>query len=274
LNPDLYSPDSPALAAAFPSIQIKDKLGEGGFKLVYKALSDQGTIAFKIIKTHQNRERTLREIMAAARFSSPRFPHIFKYGEGQVATESIVFIVEAFIPGETLRNRLNRGKIEEAEALRIGRELLEALNEVATERLVHRDLKPENIMLTPEGRVILLDFGIARHLLLTSLTLDAAVFGPLTPGYGAPEQIKNNKRAISSKTDLFAWGVVMYEMLAGFNPFTQGIAARNEALDRTLNYDPPSLKNCSLNVSQTIDWCLQKAPHRRPANPLIVRDRL
>jgi len=274
LAQDLYAPDSSALATSFPNLRIISKLGEGGFKHAYEAIGDRGVVAFKLIKSHQDRERTLRELMAAARFSSPHFPRIFDYGEARVETDDVVFIVEEFIRGESLRARLNKGPLTETDAVRIGGELLDALGEVAAERLVHRDVKPENIMLAADGRVILLDFGIARHLSLTSLTQDAAMFGPLTPGYGAPEQIRNEKRAISPRTDTFAWGIVMYEMLAGQNPFTQGCATSSEAMARTLNYQPPKLAACSPDVAQAIDWCLQKSPHRRPMSPAAVKGML
>lgn len=268
---DPYAPNSPVLTAAFPHLSIKRKLGEGGFKHVYEAVGAQGVVAFKVVKPTQDHERTLREVMAASRFMPPRFPHVFDQGQAQVGTDNVVFIVEEFIQGDSLRSHLGRGLLSEVEALHIGRELLDALSDVAAQRLVHRDVKPENIMLGPSGRVVLLDFGIARHLLLNSLTLDVALFGPLTPGYGAPEQIKNEKRSISPRTDLFAWGVVMYEMLIGHNPFIQRGATVPEVLTRTLTHQPPQLTNCSPELAKAVDWCLQKAPHRRPTSPAIVR---
>jgi eukaryotic-like serine/threonine-protein kinase len=275
MNSELFSPDSPALISAFPFITIKNKLGEGGQKYVYEAYTEtEGMVAFKVIKVEQQYERTMREIDAASKFSPPRFPKIHSYGRSKVANEDVVYIVEEFIEGVSLRERLRLGAMQESEAVKIGYELLNALCEVAEQHLVHRDIKPENIMLGENDRAVLLDFGIARHLNLTSLTHDAAMFGPLTPGYAAPEQIRNEKRSISPRTDLFAWGIVMYEMLSGENPFTKGCSSPGEALMRTLQFDVPKLSNCSSNLSEIIDWCMKKPAHRRPANPIIVLNAL
>ena len=267
----LFYPDSSALINAFPEVKIERKLGEGGQKYVYKAKTEQeGTVAFKIIKTNQQLERTIREINAASSFCPPRFPKIYRYGHSNVGDIEVVFIVEEFIEGISLRERINQGAVPEQEALKIGFELLLALCEISNKNLVHRDIKPENIMLRNSGEVVLLDFGIARHLELNSLTHDLAMFGPLTPGYAAPEQINNEKRSISPRADLFAWGIVMYEMISGSNPFTQSCSTGNEALIRTLNFTPGRLESCSSELSKVIDWCMKKPVHRRPPSPAFV----
>ncbi|MDE3841126.1 serine/threonine protein kinase (plasmid) [Bacillus methanolicus] len=275
MNMDRFAPESSAFALAFPGIEIIGVLGKGGQKYVYKAKThDYGIVAFKIIKTDQDIERTIREIKAASSFSSPHFPMIYDWGEAYLDDEKIIYIIEEYIEGQNLREILNQEVLTMEETIRIGRELLEALSQLAEKRLVHRDIKPENIMISNDGRVFLLDLGIARHLDLTSLTLDMAAFGPLTPGYGAPEQIKNEKRTISSRTDLFSWGVVMYEMIAGYNPFVKGCKNGNEAMSKTLTYQPPKLQNCSSDLSEIIDWCLSKSAHRRPPSPAIVLEKM
>jgi serine/threonine-protein kinase len=156
----------------------------------------------------------------------------------------------------------------------ISKGILMALSQVADAKLVHRDLKPENVMVSPSGRGVFLDFGIARHLTLPSLTQDTAVLGPLTPGYGAPEQIQNQKRAISPRTDLFAWAVVVYEMVSGRNPFTHGCRDPQEALVKTLNYEVPDLTGCDPRLSDAVRVCIRKAAHRRPSHPSVVLDML
>ena len=266
-----YMASSPLLKAAFPLISIKDELGEGGQKYVYRAEDQNGTqIALKLIKVAQDPARTLREISAASQFGPPRFPQMLTTGHQQVGTDDVIFLLEELVEGQNLRERLNCGPIPISEAVRIGKELILAVIEVARENLVHRDIKPENILLGVGDRVVLLDFGIARHLLLSSLTQDVAMIGPLTPGYGAPEQVKNEKRGISARTDLFAWAVVMYEMISGNNPFTQNCSTRGEVYQRTLSYDPPVLSACDPKLADTIAWCLKKVAHQRPANPESV----
>lgn len=266
-----FSADSEELKKAFPFVDILKLHGEGGQKYVYQAnFGTKGTVAFKVIKVDQNIERTVREITAAAGFDSNKFAEIYQYGKGKVLNDEVVYIVEEFIEGETLRERINKAKISQEEALYIGIQLLYALADVAKQRLVHRDVKPENIMIDPDNRVVLLDFGIARHLELSSLTQDAAIFGPHTPGYAAPEQIKNEKRAISTRTDLFSWGIIMYELLGNSNPFTHGCSNTSEVILKTLRYQPPRLTNCNSEISRIIDWCLQKPVHRRPPNIEIL----
>jgi len=272
---NIFSLESEQIHQSFPFVNIEEKLGEGGQKHVYKAKTDTDeVVAFKLVKLQQQHERVLREIEAASKFSSPRFPTLHRYGKQQAGDHMYIFLVEEYIDGISLRTQLNAGAFKEEEAVRIGIQLLLALCEVAQHGLVHRDVKPENIMLGPSGRVVLLDFGIARHLHLESLTQDMAVFGPMTVGYGSPEQIRNEKRSISSRSDLFACGVVMYEMLTGENPFTVGCSSPNEVLSRTLQYIPPKLRECKPIVSDMIHACLQKMVHRRPAGPDIVLNRL
>jgi serine/threonine-protein kinase len=125
-------------------------------------------------------------------------------------------------------------------------------------------------MLLSDGRVVLLDFGIARHLTLPSLTADIALFGPMTVGYAAPEQIKNEKRKICNRTDLFAWATVMYECITGHNPFIMGCSHQGEMLRKTLVYDPPILSGIKSELAQLIQDCLKKVIHRRPPSAAAV----
>jgi serine/threonine-protein kinase len=275
MRENLFSVDSDALAYAFPNVKFEDKLGEGGQKFVYRAQTlSEGLVAFKIIKSNQQIERTMREINAASSFSPPRFPRIHRYGNATVGNIEVVYIVEQFVAGVSLRDRINKGELDEAEALKIGLELLKALIEIAEENLVHRDIKPENIILNSNVGAVLLDFGIARHLDLNSLTHDVAMFGPLTPGYAAPEQINNEKRSISSRTDLFAWGILMYEMISGINFFTQGCTTPAEVLMKTLKEEPELLQTCDPRLATIINWCMKKQIHRRPSSPSHIYELL
>ena len=263
------------IRTAFPRLSIVKILGEGGQKFVFHAKSQKyGEVALKIIKTHEREERILREVEAVSRFSPPHFPKLYCYGKKKIKGRNFIFLVEELIVGESLRKRLERGPIQQEESVRIGLELLRALCDVADQNLVHRDVKPENILLGPEGRVVLLDFGIARHLDLDSLTQDYAVFGPMSLGYAAPEQIRNEKRSISVRTDLFMWGVVMYEMLSGKNPFTEGCKTPQEILVRTIQYDPPLLDCCDSVISEIVRACIQKSAHRRPSHPKVLINKL
>ena len=268
-----FNPTTAEVQEALPSALIEHQIASGGQKVVYKAeVKPYGTVALKLIKPGPTtKERTMRELDVASKLIGPYFAVIHEIGEVKIKSDDVIYIVEEFLAGETLRVRLNREQsLSEKETLRIGKQLLEALIKVESVSLVHRDIKPENIMLLSDGRVVLLDFGIARHLNLPSLTADAAMFGPMTPGYSAPEQIKNEKRKICNRTDLFAWATVMYECLTGFNPFIQGCSHQGETLSKTLMYDPPVLSGVKGDLSNLIHNCLKKAIHRRPPSAATV----
>lgn len=263
--------DLDKLQTEFTGLNIIKKIGEGGQKHVYLVENaEERMLALKLIKLSQKDDRILREIKAATCFGPPRFPQIFEYGEKNLFGENVIYILEEYIQGVNLKTYLQNNTISEQKAIEIGLELLKGLEEISKERLVHRDIKPENIMIEQAGRVVILDFGIARHLSLTSLTQDLAAFGPMTPGYAAPEQIKNQKRSISSRTDIFSWGIVMYEMLSGYNPFIQGCSSVGQVLSRTLSYEPEILKNCDKELAEIIKWSLNKVVHRRPVKPEVL----
>lgn len=266
--------------AAFPSLTVSSRLGDvGGQKLVFDATHPvHGHVALKVAQPGGSmaQERALREVQAAARLTGSPFPKIYAHGLATVSGESIIYVIEEFLSGGSLRGRLGaQGRLPMADVLNLAECLLDALVVVEAARLVHRDIKPENIMLPP-GRVVLIDFGIARHLDLASLTHDFAPFGPLTPGYAAPEQIKNEKGHITIRTDLFALGVVMYEALAGYNPFLVGCRSSAEALQRAMRLNPPKLSSAvpaiSGELEDFIHRCLNKAAHRRPPSALDALD--
>lgn len=263
------------LSKAFPDLQLEKELGKGGQKTVYKAETSNGdVIALKIIHPDQDIERITREVNAVAQFKSEFFPEIFDIGKRTIGSREFVFVVEEFLEGQDLRTVLRSGKLSLNEAIGIGAQLLQALIEVFEKDMVHRDIKPENIIIGPNSRVVLLDFGIARHLSMQSLTQDLAIFGPFSPGYGAPEQIKNEKRSISFRTDLFSWAVVMYEMISGTNPFIAGCTTGEEIIRKTLGYVPPTIPECPSDIMKILNWCLNKPCHRRPPNPYIVLEKL
>lgn len=188
----------------------------------------------KLIKPGTNLERVQREILAVTQVRSPRVPRIFEQGSlrGIANIGDVVWIREQRIDGENVRQLLERGPLNPAEVLRLGQDVLEALTNVAGARIVHRDVKPENIMRATDGRYWLLDFGIARHLELTSLTATAALGGPGTVGYAPPEQFRNQKRELDERTDLFALAVTLVECLTGVHPYRDGARDAPEVLRR------------------------------------------
>lgn len=134
------------------------------------------------------------------------------------ASAGSLWVVEQYIEGETIRERLNtRIKFTTAEVVRFIDTMLSLAVLSEQKMLVHRDIKPDNIMIDSTGKFWLLDFGIARHLDLDSLTQSAQQFGLFTLGYASTEQFRNLKRDIDIRADLFSIGVVAHEMISGEN---------------------------------------------------------
>ena len=158
-------------------------------------------------------ERFYREARAAGQLTHPNIVTIHEVGEAA----GRYFIAMEYLEGQTLRERLSvGGPLPLPEAIKIAATLCDALDYAHRSGIVHRDIKPDNVHLLPGGIVKLTDFGIARILSESSLTVAGQVFG--TPSYMAPEQIRG--QAIDARTDLFALGIMLWEMIAGRKPFT------------------------------------------------------
>lgn len=158
-------------------------------------------------------ERFTREARAAARLKHPGIVRILEHGQDG----NRYYIAMEFLQGESLRDRLRRQRsLPLQEALRIAADAADALQFAHSKEVVHRDIKPDNIHVEPDGRIVLTDFGIARITFEPTLTAAGQIFG--TPSYMSPEQIAG--RAIDHRTDIFSLGVMLYEMVAGRNPFT------------------------------------------------------
>lgn len=223
------------VASQFPELSAITEYPHGGQKWVFGATHPgDGAVVIKLIKPGTNADRVQREILAVTQVRSPRVPTIFEQGllKAVAGVGDVVWIREQRVDGENVRQVLERGPLGPAEVLRLGQGVLEALTDVAQARIVHRDVKPENIMRATNGTYWLLDFGIARHLELTSLTATAALGGPGTLGYAPPEQFRNQKRELDERADLFALAVTLVESLTGTHPYREGARDRPEVLRR------------------------------------------
>src|SRR5262245_13227439 len=206
--------------------EITGAIGAGGMGEVYRAKDSRlkREVALKVLRSSvaQDAERLARFQREAEVLASLNHPHIAQiYGveEAGGATTLVMELVE----GETLAERIARGPIAVDEALAIAWQIADAVEAAHARGVVHRDLKPGNVKLTPDGTVKVLDFGIAKALdarttgapVTTSATQTGAVLG--TPAYMSPEQARGT--SVDERADIWAFGCVLFEMLAGRPPF-------------------------------------------------------
>lgn len=208
----------------YPSLKVLRRYPESGQKQVYLvALDTYGVVMLKIIKRMD--ERIRREIDIVNQNDIPGVPKVKEIASIRYNDEEHFYLFEEYIEGETLTDVLKRGPMPLPQCLSLLESLLQVVAKLETIGIVHRDIKPDNIICAADGSFHLIDFGIARNLNLTSLTLTAVAVGPHTPGYGAPELFQYNKAKISSKADLFSVGVVVYQAVFGRHPFVTGCEA-------------------------------------------------
>jgi non-specific serine/threonine protein kinase len=250
------------------------KIGEGGMGVVYAARDErlERAVALKTMSSLTGRDETARqrfwrEARAAASVNHPNVCQIHEIGEDA----GTLFIAMELLEGESLADRLRGGPLRLSEAVPISLGMLAALAALHGRGLVHRDLKPSNVFLTPHG-VKLLDFGLARPELegLTAagaaLTQSGIVVG--TPRYMAPEQALGDP--IDARTDLFAAGAILFEMLAGRPAF--GGATVVDVLQATVHEQPPALTGSPAIAAA--DRVIRRALAKRPTDRFASADEL
>lgn len=246
---------------------VHEPLGAGGMGVVYRARDTRlgRDVALKFLLPHYSldaaaKARFLREARAAAALDHPHLCTIYDVRESE---EGRLFLAMALYAGETLKARLARdGPLPLAEALSITKQIARGLACAHAAGIVHRDLKPGNVMLLPDGTVKILDFGLAKALDETTGETDAR-FG--TVAYMAPEQIQGE--TADKRTDLWAVGVVLFEMLTGRKPFE---GEHEVAIAHAIVHKepvPPShvRKGLPASVEDVVLALLQKDPGARPA---------
>ena len=253
-------------AALTGRYSIERELGRGGMATVYLArdLRHRRHVALKVLHPELSAvlgsDRFLKEIELTANLQHPHVLPLFDSGE----VEGLLYYVMPFVDGETLRRRLERERqLPVAEAVRISCEVADALQYAHKHGVVHRDIKPENILLH-EGRPLVADFGIAlavqqaggNRMTQTGLSLG-------TPHYMAPEQATGEK-TVDHRADIYALGVVTYEMLAGEPPFT-GPSAQ-AVIAKMLTEDPPRLTTHRRSIPDRVEAAVLTALEKLPAD--------
>ncbi len=248
--------------------RILEKLGEGGMGVVYKAEDIRlgRIVALKFLHDHSirsadSRKRFEREAKAAALLNHPNICTIYEIDE----IDDRLFIAMAWAPGESLASRIQRGPLPVRDALSIAMQCAAGLQEAHANGIVHRDLKPSNIFLTPraesEVHALVMDFGVALLASGSSLTHEGAVLG--TVGYMSPEQTTGAK--LDQRTDVWALGVVLYEMLVGRSPFE---GEYKQAVAYMLVNEPhqpvTALRTgMPIEIDRVLDKALAKSPEDR-----------
>jgi serine/threonine-protein kinase len=253
--------------------EILAPLGAGGLGEVYRARDSrlQREVAIKVLPEHlaDDREasaRFQREAQAVAALNHPNILAIHDLGD----QEGIAYAVMEVLEGETLRSRLNRLALPWQETVEIGIALAGGLSAAHGKGIVHRDIKPENIFLTSEGRVKILDFGLARWVsppstchATTELTVTqhGVVMG--TVAYMSPEQVRGLLVGIPS--DIFSLGCVLFEMVCGVRAFDRPSSA--ETVAAILTENPPQMSSSGRQVpvelERVVAHCLKKRPQER-----------
>jgi serine/threonine protein kinase/Flp pilus assembly protein TadD len=199
--------------------KILEKLGEGGMGVVYKAqdLKLDRFVALKFLPKDLTRYTNARErfIHEAKTASALQHSNICTIHEIDETEEGQIFICMDCYDGETLKTKINRGPLQIADAVNISRQIAEGLARVHSKGIIHRDIKPANIFITDDGIVKILDFGLAKLTIQTTLTKEGVTLG--TIAYISPEQIRGE--GVDHRTDIWSLGVVLYEMLSGDLPF-------------------------------------------------------
>ena len=244
--------------------RITEKLGEGGMGVVYKAEDTklERTVALKFLAAHllnddEAKARFLREAKAAAGLHHPNICPVYEIGEAEGKT----FLSMAFIEGEPLETRIEQGPLPLKEALDIGRQIADGLEAAHEKGVVHRDIKPANVMVDAKGRATIMDFGLARLTEASRLTKTDQTMG--TVAYMSPEQAQGMD--VDNRSDIWALGVVLYEMARGQRPF-QG-EYDQALLFEIVHQEPEPLTGVRAGVPMELEFiagkCLAKDPKDR-----------
>jgi eukaryotic-like serine/threonine-protein kinase len=262
----MTAPPERLAAALADRYRIERELGQGGMATVYLAhdLKHDRKVAIKVLKPDLaaviGAERFLREITTTANL---RHPHILPlYDSGEAG--DVLYYVMPYVEGESLRDRLDREKqLPLDDALRIAREVADALSYAHSRGVIHRDVKPENILLE-SGHAVVADFGIARALDAAgaqSITQTGMAIG--TPQYMSPEQAAGEK-GLDGRSDLYSLACVLYEMLGGQPPFTGPTV--ESVVHQHMAIEAPPVTNLRPAVPAAVAAALQRALAKHPAD--------
>jgi len=252
--------EQPVTLPSHSRYRIIERMGGGGMGVVYRARDErlERDIALKFLSPHLSadevaKRRFLIEARAAAAIEHPNICTVHEIGD---TDDGQLFIVMACYDGETLDRRIARGPLPLDDALRIASEMARGLGKAHDRGIVHRDIKPANVMITADGLVKILDFGIAK---LSDVSITQTVGAIGTVAYMSPEQAFGE--TVDHRTDIWSLGVVLYEMLSGVRPFCG--PGEQAVLVAALSAEPVALHTLRADVPATVDALIRRAMAKR-----------
>jgi serine/threonine protein kinase len=255
--------------------EIVSRIGAGGMGEVWRARDARigRDLAIKVLPESfaadaDRLQRFELEARAAGTLNHPNLVTIFELG----THEGAPFIAMELLDGETLREKLDRGPVPPRKAIEYAVQMANGLAAAHEKGVVHRDLKPENIFVTLDGRLKILDFGLAKLTQPDVVPDDATLARPRhrdtapgtvmgTAGYMSPEQVRG--QYVDHRTDIFAFGAILYEMLSGRRAFHRDTAA--DTMSAILNEDPPELASSAQHISPAVDRVVRRCLEKQPA---------
>jgi len=249
--------------------RIIEKIGAGGMGVVYRAHDEQleRDVAIKVLpaallENENTRKRFRKEALALAKLNHPNIATIYEFG----SEEGVDFLVTEYIPGITLDEKLYPGSLSTKECISLGAQLVQGLTAAHEQGVVHRDLKPGNLRVMPDGRLKILDFGLAQLMpregnadLAATLTQLQEVTGTLP--YMAPEQLRGEPS--DARTDIWAVGVVLYEMSTGQRPFPDRTGP--VLINSILSQQPPAPSSVNRKLPPGFEAIILKSLDKDPA---------
>lgn len=251
--------------------QVIEKLGGGGMGIVYKALDVKldRFVALKFLPHHlDSEEHQMRFIQEAKTASALDHPNICTIYEIDKTADGQVFIAMGFYEGETLKKKLSQSKMSMHEALHIALQITRGLSKAHEHGVIHRDIKPANVIITHEGVVKIVDFGLARFVDDTRITHTGIAVGTLQ--YMSPEQVRGKQ--IDHRTDIWSVGVLLYEMVSGRLPFSS--TTEVGVIQSIINEEPTSIRTHQPNIPEKLEKVIRKTLSKPPQDRYVLMQQL
>ncbi len=269
-------PPAPTIPERVGPFRIERELGRGGMSIVYLGVRDDGQfaqqVAIKFLPTGPALESVLRRFESERRIlAAMEHPNLARLIDGGISAEGWPYFIMEYVDGLPITRYCDDQRLSVSQRLELFRQVLEVVQYAHQNLVVHRDLKPTNILVTAEGRVKLLDFGIAKVLDDSAVTADTTLVTqiggrPLTPAYASPEQIAGDR--ITTASDVYSLGVLLYQLLTGHSPYRIAADQPNRIREAVLTEVPT---NPSIRVREAGKGRAERVPEAGAANPALLR---